>query len=235
MHEDAVRFPSYPVQRLSVLSKLSAHWNSADWSGIPSVNVALFHPGSSDHRPIVNARLVYDAQNIHGIFRVKDRFVVCRHTAYQDPVCQDSCVEFFVQPKPDKGYFNFEFNCGGALLLYYIEDNTPVQTPDGTKGFRRSVKVPWELGSQVRIAHSQPQVVDPEEECPTTWTIEFQIPILLFETYCGALGDPHGQTWRANFYKCADNSSHPHWASWSPIGELLSFHQPAVFGFLNFS
>lgn len=235
MHKDVEQFPSYRVHHLAVIPELSGRWNSLDWHGIPSLSVSHFHPQSSAHHPIVNARLAYDAKMLHGIFRVKDRYVVCRHTAYQDPVCGDSCVEFFVQPRPEKGYFNFEFNCGGAFLVYYVEDNTPVQKPDGTTEFRRFVKIPWELGSLVRIAHSQPQMVDPEEEGPITWTLEFQIPFSLLETYCGALGDPHGQTWRANFYKCADNSSHPHWASWSPIGDRLSFHQPSVFGFLNFS
>jgi hypothetical protein len=42
-------------------------------------------------------------------------------TQYQEMVCYDSCVEFFVQPEPHLGYFNFEFNRGGTMLIYYIE------------------------------------------------------------------------------------------------------------------
>ena len=55
------------------------------------------------------------------------------------------------------------------------------------------------------------------------------------EPYIGTIGDVRGQTWRGNFYKCGDHTSHPHWASWSPIGEQLDFHQPEFFGELRFA
>ena len=46
----------------------------------------------------------------------------------------------------------------------------------------------------------------------------------------GPLEPPAQRRWRGNFYKCADESSHPHWASWRPIGEKLDFHTPEFFG-----
>ncbi|MEW6117215.1 MAG: carbohydrate-binding family 9-like protein, partial [Nitrospirota bacterium] len=39
--------------------------------------------------------------------------------------------------------------------------------------------------------------------------------------------------WRANFYKCGDATSHPHWASWAPV-EALNFHLPHCFGTICF-
>lgn len=227
-------FPSYGVHRFATAKPVPVCWDGVSGEAIPTISVNWFHPRSSDHHPRVLARLAYDAQMLYGLFQVQDQYVVCRHTHYQDPVCTDSCVEFFVQPKPDKGYFNFEMNCGGALLLYYIEDPTPVSKPDGTTEFVRYSKVPQALGSQVAVVPSQPPLVDPEVAGPVTWSIAFGIPVKLLETYCGSIGDPQGQTWRANFYKCADGSSHPHWASWSPVGDLLRFHQPSRFGFLHF-
>jgi len=59
------------------------------------------------------------------------------------------------------------------------------------------------------------------------------VPRAFFEHYTGALGEWSGQTWRANFYKCADDSSHPHWMSWNPVGDPLSFHRPERFGVLE--
>jgi hypothetical protein len=47
--------------------------------------------------------------------------------------------------------------------------------------------------------------------------------------------DLSGQTWRANLYKCADLSSHPHWGAWAEIGERLDFHQPSRFGEIAFA
>ncbi|MBI5094406.1 MAG: diguanylate cyclase, partial [Candidatus Hydrogenedentes bacterium] len=68
----------------------------------------------------------------------------------------------------------------------------------------------------------------------TEWADEYPIPRALFETYVGPLGRIDGQTWRANFYKCGDETSHPHWASWAPIGEELNFHQPQYFAPIHF-
>lgn len=189
-----------------------------------------FHPRSSTHRPRVRAQLRYDAdRNLLLRFEVEDQYVrsVCR--AYQDPVCTDSCVEFFVQPKPDRGYLNFEMNAGGTLLLHYVTDPTP-----GPNGFRGCEHVPWELGQKVQIVSSLPAVVDPEITEPLCWSLEAVIPVEVLEAFVGPLGPLLGQIWRANFYKCGDRTSHPHWAMWSPIGEVLSFHQPAFFGRLEF-
>ena len=190
-----------------------------------------FHARSSDHRPSVRARLQYDAhRNLLLRFEVEDRYVRSLCRAYQDPVCTDSCVEFFVQPKPDKGYLNFEMNAGCTLLLHYVTDPTPVPG-----GFRGCEAVPWALGQQVRITSSLPPVVDPEMAEPVNWSLEAVIPVAILEAFVGPLGPLAGQSWRANFYKCGDRTSHPHWAMWSPIGERLSFHQPAYFGRLEFA
>ena len=148
---------------------------------------------------------------------------------YQQEVWKDSCVEFFAQPKPDRGYFNFEFNCGGAFLCSYITN--PERTPAGFKEF---TQVPASLGQTIQARSSLPQRIDPEITTPVTWTLRFFIPFALFEHYLGPLGAIPGQTWRGNFYKCADETSHPHWAAWSPVDEL-NFHRPDCFGTLRFA
>jgi hypothetical protein len=51
----------------------------------------------------------------------------------------------------------------------------------------------------------------------------------VLEKYAGKLGKIAGQTWRGNFYKCGNETSHPHWGAWSPVTEL-NFHLPASFG-----
>lgn len=173
-------------------------------------------------------RLLHDARGIHGLFQVHDRYVRCVRAEYGSEVWKDSCVEFFVQPRADAGYFNFEFNCGGAFLCSYIVD--PTRTPDGFKEF---VKLPAEIGRQIQVCTSLPGVVDPEIAEPTDWTLQFFIPFSLLEKHAGALGEVAGQTWRGNFFKCAEDNSHPHWAAWSPVDEL-NFHLPRCFGTLRF-
>jgi hypothetical protein len=200
-------------------------WSDVCWKSVPALRVDQFAAQSSDHRPATQVKLLHDGQAIHVFFRVQDRYVVCRNQGLHVMVCTDSCVEFFVRPRPDKGYFNFEFNCGGSMLLYFIEDWT--RTPDGFVKFRR---VTQEQGQMVQRFASLPPRTDPENPGPLEWTLHAVIPVALLEEYLGPLGPLAGQRWQGNFFKCADKSSHPHWATWSPIGTKLDFHQPDKFG-----
>ena len=198
------------------------------WSAVEPASVSNFLPESSVHRPLTLARLLYDAQGLRGQFQVEDRFVRCIRTGYGSEVWKDSCVEFFVEPKPGRGYFNFEFNCGGAFLVNHIID--PRRTADGFKEF---VRIPESVAGAVRVRASLPPVSEPEIAEAIAWTLEFFIPFTLLETYVGGLGAVAGQMWRGNFYKCAEDNSHPHWAAWSPVDEF-NFHRPHRFGELRF-
>ena len=198
------------------------------WSEVESVSVNNFRPESSGHRPQTLAQLLYDPQGLHGRFQVEDRYVRCVRTAYGSEVWKDSCVEFFVEPQAGRGYFNFEFNCGGAFLINHIVD--PTRTAEGFKEF---VRIPEAVAQSVRVHSSLPSVIEPEITEAVTWTLEFFIPFRLLEKYVGRLGKVAGQTWRGNFYKCAEENSHPHWAAWSPVDEF-NFHRPHCFGELCF-
>ena len=209
--------------------ELRGLWDGPAWMHADMLELAHFRPEGSTHRPKTSVKLLYTAEGIFGIFRVEDRYVRCKHTRYGDPVYKDSCVEFFVKPKADKGYFNFEFNCGGAFLCDYITN------PERTlKGFREFVPILEEEGRHIIVHHSLPGVVDPEIRDAITWTLEFFIPIVLLEKYVGEIGDVGGSEWKMNFYKCGDGTSHPHWASWQPVPRL-NFHMPECFGIIRFA
>jgi hypothetical protein len=207
---------------------LTARWDDPAWANCPVLEIASFRPESSDHRPAARARLAYDGKGFGGIFHVQDRYVRSVHTRFGEPVYRDSCVEVFVQPKPDEGYLNFEMNAGGTLLASHITDHR--RTSDGFAAFTRLTE---EDGRLVGVRSSLPPVVDPEVGDALDWELAFVIPIVLLEKYVGPIGFLGGQSWRANLYKCADDSSHPHWASWSPV-DSLNFHLPACFGTLVF-
>jgi hypothetical protein len=161
-------------------------------------------------------------------FRVDDCWVRSVHTEYQDPVCRDSCVEFFVQPHADAGYFNFEMNAGGALHVWYIQDSTRT-----INGFAQGEPVSAHLAAGIVVESSLPATVFPELQVPTHWRLGCRIPFSVLETtQKRALN--RTTLWRCNFYKLGSGTSHPHWASWNPIGEALDFHCPAHFGTLEF-
>ena len=218
----------YAIRAAASPPRLAPEWQDPTWAHAETLEIIHFRPESSPHRPRTLARLLYEPAGIHGLFRVQDRYVRCLRTNYQDAVWKDSCVEFFAQPKPGGGYFNFEFNCGGALLCSHIVN--PERTPTGFKEFSR---VPATLGQSIQVRSSLPPRVEPELAEPVDWTLRFFIPWSLFEHYLGPLGPLPGQVWRGNFFKCAEENSHPHWAAWAPVDQF-NFHRPNCFGALEF-
>ena len=208
--------------------RLEDGWDDPAWARADTLELGHFRLEGSDHRPRTRVRLLHTGDGLAGIFRVEDRYVRSLHTRFGDPVYEDSCVEIFLQPKPDRGYLNFEMNAGGALLASHITDHR--RTPDGFAAFTRLTE---EDGRQVVVRSSLPAVVEPEVEEPLECQLAFFIPKALLEKYVGPIGPLAGQRWRANLYKCGDGTSHPHWASWSPV-DALNFHLPHCFGTLIF-
>ncbi len=221
--------PLYTIRQARGIPSQQGDWNSEEWKRADTAEITYFRPESSDHRPQTAVRLLYDRDNLFGIFRVRDRYVRCVHTHFMDPVCRDSCVELFIKPKQDAGYFGFELNCGGTMLLRYIVDPTR-----SGKVFREFVDLSIAEAGQIQIYHSMPKLINPEITEPVVWTVACVIPFSLLEKYVGQIGNREGQQWSGNFYKCGDETSHPHWAAWSPVKER-NFHMPNCFGTLIFS
>jgi len=219
----------YRIRRAEEPPEFTGNWSQGVWADVQPLRVRHFHAASSEHRPITEAKLLFDDEHLYVFFRVQDRYVRAVAGRFQGPVWADSCAEAFLQPRESRGYFNFEMNCGGTLLLYHIRD--PRRTPEGFADF---TPVAAEQAAKMRIYHSLPARVDPEIGEPVEWRLEYSIPLSLFEAYVGEAPRPAGERWRGNFYKCGDETSHPHWASWSPIGEELNFHCPQHFGILEF-
>jgi hypothetical protein len=220
--------PTYFVAWADPLPRLAAAWDDPAWHGAETVGLNCFRPEGSAHRPRTSLRLLHNGRALRGIYQVHDQYVRSIRTRYFDQVWKDSCVEIFLQPKPGGGYFNLEMNAGGAHLCSYIED--PERVPDG---FKKSTPLPAEIGARIEVRSSLPGIVEPEITEPVTWQLNFFAPFEVFELYTGALGEVRGQRWRGNFYKCGDESSHPHWGSWAPL-EVLNFHTPHSFGTLCF-
>jgi hypothetical protein len=224
-----VERPTYSIHFAEQPPELQGLWDGPAWEGVPSLEVTNFRPEGSDHRPVTRCKLLYDSERLYGLFKVHDRFVRAVQTTFQSEVYRDSCVEVFLQPKVDRGYFNFEFNCGGTLLASYVTDPARV---DGR--VRGAIPLSPDESRRIAVYHSMPQVVEPEITELTTWNLEFSIPFGVLGTCVGPIGDPEREAWRGNIYKCADDTSHPHWAAWSPVS-TFNFHSPTDFGTLRFT
>jgi hypothetical protein len=153
--------------------------------------------------------------------------VRCITNEINGPVWEDACVEFFFSPDTSypRRYFNLEINCGGTPLMHY---NT-------IPGEDIRILEPGDI-EKIEIAHSLPRKIDPEITEPVSWTVEYRIPLLMLEKYSAITPPGPGITWKGNFYKCAENSSNPHFMTWSFVDNPEpDFHLPQFFGELRFN
>lgn len=216
----------YSIHRASCpLGAPDTDWESPRWADAETLNVNNFAWKDSGHRPLTRARVVYDNDFLGVIFRVEDHYVRAVAQRFQDNVCTDSCVEFFVAPLPDSdAYFNFEVNCGGTMLLRRCASTAERDSGGTTKSVGEAD------GRTIHMATTLPKVVDPEITESTTWLVEYHIPLALFAAYFTQPNAASGSIWRGNFYKCGDKTSHPHWGTWAPINTPSpNFHCPEYF------
>lgn len=192
-----------------------------------SATIDNFRPEGSCHYPVTNVKMIGCENGLIGEFEVDDQFVLCRNDEYNSLVCKDSCVELFIHPDRSKGYFNFEFNCCGTIHCSYIIN--PERTENGFKEF---YKIPEDLGCKIIVDSSIKNIITNEIEEPIKWSLKFFIPFDIITNYVDQIDLT--KTWYGNFYKCSDESSHPHWGSWNPVSEL-NFHAPADFGNFRFT
>ena len=221
---------TYTVSRTASPIGLNGDWEAPAWATADTADIAVFRPESSEHRPRTQVRLLYDDTALHGIFRVEDQYVRCVHEGFQQPVCRDSCVEFFFKPDIGRGYMNLELSCGGSFLCYHVHDWRRI----GDEGLAGFTPLSADLGQTIGVWHSLPRRIEPELSEPTTWVLQFRLPLTVVEAFTGDLGPLQGRRWSGNFYKCGDQTSHPHWASWAPV-RALNFHLPECFDELLFA
>ncbi len=217
---------TYRVTKLSGPIEIDANWDKPAWDKIKPLLISQHMGEEPAHRPQVLAKLAWDDDALSIIFRVEDRYVRAVAREYQDTVCGDSCVEFFFTPGTQIGrsYFNIEVNCGGTMLFWWH--------PEGGD----AIPVVVEDFKSVEIGHTLPKIVDPEKEEPTAWAVEYRLPFAIVKKYCpDAVKPAPDAVWKANFYKCADATSHPHWLTWSFVNyPTPRFHLPEYFGALKF-
>ena len=151
----------YTIHRTDDLDLPDADWQRPQWQAAETLEITHFSWEDSGHRPRTQARVLYDERALSIIFCVEDRYVRAVAERFQDSVCTDSCVEFFVAPLPDsQAYFNFEVNCGGTMLLHRCPS-----AAERAQG-RETENVSDADGATIRIATTLPRIVEPERTTP---------------------------------------------------------------------
>ncbi|MDP6629378.1 MAG: carbohydrate-binding family 9-like protein [Kiritimatiellia bacterium] len=189
-------------------------------AALPQHSIDILNWPAFDYRPNVRFAAGYGGGDLCVRFAVEEDAVLAEKTETNDSVCQDSCVEMFIAPHSDV-YFNFEFNCIGTALVGRGRGRHDLECLD-----------PSLIGS-IRRSSSLGSEPFPERRERTAWQLTVAIPL----TILGLNEDDlPGHTCRANFYKCGDRLSQPHYLSWNPINTPTpDFHRPECFGVVRFS
>ncbi|MDR0510288.1 MAG: hypothetical protein LBH06_04265 [Rikenellaceae bacterium] len=214
---------------MMTIEKTGASWRAEDFTTIGQVNWQESYPD----RPEVRFAAAHNGGELLLRFEVKEECVLGRVTEDNGPVWRDSCVEFFVAFDAD-GYYNFEFNCLGSLLLCFGEGR-------GEQRVKAPAEVLQAIGRKVSL-NNPAAGLDSFQTNPTPfglleggveWNLEARIPVAAF--FMHSIGTLDGVTARANFNKCGDDLPRPHFLSWQPISTPQpDFHRPEFFGEVRF-
>jgi len=165
--------------------------------------------------------IAYSDHEIFLKYYITENYFKAEKTDTNQMVCEDSCVEFFVSPEDDGIYYNMEFNAIGTCLLGIGTNRA------------NSKRVAPEIISKIRRLTSAGTEPFREKTGVYAWTITVAIPYEVFSHH--QIKDLQGKIFRANFYKCGDKLTVPHYVTWNPVGtEKPDYHQPEHFGLLKF-
>lgn len=173
-------------------------------------------PTQFPYKPSCQFKIVRSNQSFFIHFKVVESNIRALYTKDQDPVWEDSCVEFFCKNPKQDTYFNFEFNCIGTCLATERKSRTLSVNPLSAKNLN-SIKRFSSLGN----------TTFEERKGNFEWKLTVEIPFEIIDIQ----SDNLQETLMANFYKCADGTSIPHYLSWSHIAtDQPDFHRPEYFG-----
>ena len=179
-------------------------------------------PGEFPEKPDVSLQIWHSGNALHIIYKVDEPTVRAEEGTPGNYVYKDSCVEFFFRPDlADPHYYNFEWNAIGTLFL---ARRTGRQDPE---------LAPEEVLAMVKAHSSEGSKPFAERPAKGPWTLEVEIPVeALWHHEIKSFDGVHAA---ANFYKCGDGLSVPHYVTWAPISaDKPDYHRPEFFAALDF-
>jgi hypothetical protein len=168
------------------------------------------------YAPKVNFTVAYTADSILLKYNVLENELIAYYREINDPVYEDSCVEFFIKFDGDMNYYNLEFNCMGTALMGY------------GSGKHERITIPNAAVSKIK-SRSHIQTISGD----IYWQLSLIIPFKVFVYH--SFTSLKNKVCSANFYKCGDKMSYPHFLSWNNIDHPFpNFHLPEFMGKINF-
>lgn len=182
-----------------------------DWEQLPSLAIDTYL--WSDVRTIIpSAQAAWDDDALYIRLQAIEPHIRREYTGDFDPVCQDSCLEFFFRPENSGDrYFNFEVNPNGSMYV----------------GFGK----PGEERCRLNDQNWKELLKIKPFDIPGGWGVEMQIPVSFIQIFAPDFKLYTGLSLRANFFKCGDLTQQEHYMSWNPVEvSTPNFHLPQFFG-----
>lgn len=211
--------------------KIEAGFLSVDYNQTGIKKMSAFMDGLRRHTmkfapwkeyayvPSVSFSIGYSDDHLFLKYFVTEKEIRAHANEHQGPVWEDTCVEFFLSFDSDNGgYYNFEFNCIGTFLAAFGPSKTERKA------------LPQEVIKRIKtlsciVRHEQEEI---------EWELTVAIPISCLVH--SSVDKLQNICCHANFYKCGDLLSDPHFVAWSNIeSETPNFHLPGYFGILEFN
>lgn len=159
----------------------------------------------------VYAQIAYDESGFNVRFIVEESNPLIEKTHHFEGVCEDSCVEFFVNFTPEWSdkYINFEVNAAGIMFAAY--------------GSSRYDGVQLEL-EDIQGLDIKAEIKD------GYWTVSYRISFDLIRKYYPRFDIEHCDYILGNLYKCGDKTAYRHYLSYFKVEtEKPDFHRPEYF------
>ena len=161
--------------------------------------------------PVTKVTLSYNEESFLVHFVSYETNLRATETAHNTPVHKDSCMEIFMcfDPEHDGRYINVEINPNCAAY------------------------------SAVSLCREQSRLIDPADidtlciksaVFDDRWELDYQIPVSYIQKQIPTYRHGPGARLRGNFYKCGDETDHPHFGCFSDIAwPHPDFHRPEFF------
>lgn len=206
------------MDKKEYITKKLAAGEAFDPDAAPAAPISVY-PWGGDFRPECRAVLAadYGARCLRVFLEAKEPTANCRAVVTESDgnVCQDSCLEFFFCPEPEKGlgYINFEANSLGTLLVGVHNGEVDGQ-PGGFDPADFSMRACRRYTPGGNL----------------TWSVTYDVPFSFIQRYFPGFSPAPGHVITGNFYKCGDLCPAPHYAAWAPLEYgHPSFHRPEQF------
>ncbi len=197
--------------------RLSEHMDT-----LPREEIGIVNWPEFSYKPEVHFAIAWSPGYIVLKYYVRESVIRARFTEDNAPVWKDSCVEFFVAPGDDSLYYNFEINCIGTCLAEKGHSRSPRE------------KLQPEVIEHIKRYPSLGVAPFEEKTGDFSWDLLVILPVTSFVEH-HVDEDLSGKTFRANFYKCGDELSKPHYLTWKPIDTPQpDYHRPEFFREIRF-